>query len=209
MTHSNDKSDNPEALLTSIRAGYRDAVGRLLEIYRNYLGLLARLGIGWRLRGKVDEGDIVQDVFLKAHRELPDFRGQTEAELTMWLRQVLAGTLANVIRQYVGTGKRDVNLERSLADDLDRSSRSLNLAAPGTSPSDRAVRREQAVLLANALNTLPSDHREVIVLRNFEELPFVEVSVRMGRSEEAVKKLWARALKGLQRVLVGGANGHE
>ena len=72
---------DPEELLGLARAGSGPALGQLLELYRSYLALLARLQIGHRLQGKVDAGDLVQDTFLEAHRHFPEFRGVTESEL--------------------------------------------------------------------------------------------------------------------------------
>jgi RNA polymerase sigma-70 factor (ECF subfamily) len=120
-----------------------------------------------------------------------------------WLRRILATNLANQVRRYLGTQARDVHLERELADELDESSRSMDrrLVAPQSSPSQQAARREQAVLLADALNTLALNYREVIVLRHLEGLSFPEVAARMGRSEDSVKKLWARALARLRHAL--------
>jgi RNA polymerase sigma-70 factor (ECF subfamily) len=159
--------------------------------------------IGRRLQGKVDAADVVQDVFLEAHRHLPQFRGSTEAELAVWLRQILAGCLANLVRHYFGTRQRDVRLERDLYADVEQSSQVLEggLVAPHSSPSQGALRREQAVLLADALERLPEDHRRVLVLRHLEGLSFPEVAQRMSRSVEAAKKLWMRALDRLRRCL--------
>ena len=75
------------------------------------------------------------------------------------------------------------------------------LVARTDSPSQQASRREQAVLLADALGKLTDDYREAIVLRHLEGLSFPEVARRMGRSEDSVKKLWARALAKLRRIL--------
>ena len=196
-------SSDPQWLLQQARARSGTALGRLLELYRNYLGLLARLEIGRRLRGKVDESDLVQETFLEAHRRFGRFRGTTEAELMGWLRQILAGVVASLLRRYYGTQRRNVRLERELADDLDRSSQALagRLAARQSSPSERAARREQAVLLADALERLPDDYREVIILRYLEGLAPPEVAERMGRSVESVRKLWTRALVQLRRAL--------
>jgi RNA polymerase sigma-70 factor (ECF subfamily) len=98
-----------------------------------------------------------------------------------------------------------VRLERELTVELDGSSAALAraLPAPGSTPSGVAARREQGVLLADALGRLPEHYREVIVLRHVEELPFAEVARRMGRSETAVQKLWRRALAELRRGLGG------
>ena len=200
---STDDQPDPESLLRDARTAGGPALGRLLELYRNYLALLARLQVGRRLRGKVDESDLVQETFLEAHRHFGRFRGTTEAELMSWLRQILAGVVANLLRRYVGTQRRDVRLERELAGDLDRSSQALvgSLAARQSSPSERAARREQAVLLADALGRLPEAYREVIILSHLEGLTFPEVARRMGRSLDSVKNLWARALARLRRSL--------
>lgn len=194
---------NVEQLLALARDGDGASLGRLLGLYADYLSLLARLQIGRRLQGKVDAADLVQDTFLEAHRHFGQFRGTTEAELVCWLRQILAGLLANLVRKFCGTRRRDVRLERELAQELDHSSRALDqsLIAPQSTPSQQAVRREQAVLLADALERLPDDYREVIILRHLEGLTFAEISRRMGRSVDSVKNLWARALAQLRRVV--------
>src|SRR5262245_19721697 len=176
-------------LLAPARAGDADALGRLLEAYRPYLALLARLQIGRRLQGKADPADLVQEAFLEAHRDFPGFRGATEAELMAWLRQILARNVANLVRRYVGTRGRDVRLERGLEDELAESSRALEqgLAARHSSPSQRAVAREQAARLAAALEALPPGYCEVVVLRHLQGLPFAAVAARMGRSMDSVK----------------------
>src|SRR3954452_24358404 len=101
-----------EELLDRVRAGDDSALGGLLERYRMYLTLLARLQIGRRLQGKVDEADMVQETFLEAHRQFARFRGDSEAEMTAWLRTILAGTVLHLVRRFFGTQRRDVRLER-------------------------------------------------------------------------------------------------
>ncbi len=200
-------SDGRDPLLDQARAGDEAALGALLERYRPYLTLLARLEVGRRLRGKADPADVVQDAFLEAARNFARFRGEGEPELTAWLRQILAACLAQLVRRYFGTQARDVRLEQVLAGELDQSSRSLDggLVARQSSPSQRASRREQAVLLADALAVLPPDYREVLVLRHLEGLTFPEVAARMGRTVASVEKLWARALPRLKRALGASA----
>src|SRR5438105_470914 len=115
-----------ERLICLARAGTEEMLGHLLELYRPYLTLLARVQIGRRLQGKADAADVVQDTFLEAHRHFPLFRGQSEPELAAWLRQILATCLAHLVRRYCGTKARDVRLERELGDDLERSSCALD-----------------------------------------------------------------------------------
>ncbi len=198
-------SPEPERLLCQARAGDTTALGRLLELYRNYLELLARLEIGRRLQAKADAGDLVQETFLEAHAHFAQFRGASEDELAAWLRQILASRLAKLVRRFCGTQRRDVRLERRLADELDQSSRMLDqgLAAPGSTPSQRAARREQAVLLADALGQLPDDYREVLVLHHLEGLSLPDVARRLGRTVDSVKHVWLRALARLRRAAGG------
>lgn len=195
---------DPEYLLRLARDN-TGALGDLLERYRNYLALLARLHIGRRLQRKVDPADLVQETFLEAHRAFAQFRGTTEAELVCWLRRILAANLAGLLRRYLGTQRRDVRLECDLAQELDHSSQVLDqgLVAPLSSPSQQASRREQAVLLADALGRLPENYREVIILRHLESLSFPEVAARMHRTVHSVKNLWVRALGQLRRLLGG------
>lgn len=187
-------------LLDQCRAGNGQALGRLLECYRNYLLLLARLQIGRRLQGKVDAADLVQETFLTAHKDWGSFQGRTERELVGWLREILACKLARLVRTYFGTRCRDVLRERALAEELDRSSRILDrgLFQKEESPSQQVAHREQGVLLANALSRLPEDYREVLILRHLEELSFPEIAQRMERTLDSVKKLWLRGLDRLR-----------
>lgn len=197
----------PDALLAEARAGDATVLGQLLEQYRPYLTLLAQVQIGKRLQGKVDAADLVQDTFLDAHRNFGLFRGSNEGQLVAWLRQILAARLADLLRRYLGTQGRDVRLEREIADALDQSSILIGnvLAAQHPTPSEQVARREQSVLLANALDRLPLDYRTVLILRHFEELTFPQVADRMGRTVDSVEKLWMRGLVALRRLLEEGS----
>jgi RNA polymerase sigma-70 factor (ECF subfamily) len=193
----------PAHLLQLARQGAAEARGALLENYRSYLELLARVEIGRRLQTKLDTGDIVQETFLEAHRHFPSFRGSTEAELVGWLRGIFSAKLANLVRHFLGTQGRDLRREQALAINLDHSSRLLDrgLFAAGGTPSQQVARREQGVLLAEALAKLPDDYREVIVLRHLEELTFPEVAARLDRTVDSVQKVWVRALAKLRQSM--------
>lgn len=193
---------NPDLSILDAKTRGDTAVGSLLESYRNYLRLLARIEIGRRLQGKVDASDLVQETFLEAHRNFHRFQGTDEPQFACWLRQILSAKVANLVRHYFGTQGRDARLEEELAADVENSSRmGHELAASITSPSQQAVRREQAVLLADALNALPADYREAIILRHLEGLTFPEVARRMERTQDSVEKLWLRALARLRQAM--------
>ena len=193
-----------DLLLAQARAGDTLALGRLLELYRNYLRLLARSLIRPPLQVRLDASDLVQETFLKAHREFAQFAGSGERELVAWLRQILIRTLANQAKHHRAWG-RDQRRQESLDVLFDRSSLAIQqqLADSIPSPSAHAVRREQAVLLADALARLPADYREVFILRNLEQVPVDQIAARMGRSPNAVRKLWGRALVALKQALEG------
>ena len=174
-----------------------------LERYRSWLGLLVRLQVEPRFRAKFDPSDIVQQTMLEAMRGWLNFRGATEAERATWLRQILARVLLHEMRRFGAAQRRDVDREVSLEQALAESSRQLGdaLAAPGSSPSERASRHELELQLADALARLPADYAEVILLRNVEGLSHDEIAVRMGRGVGAVRMLWVRALTRLRREL--------
>ncbi len=193
-----------DALLAQARAGDQPALGRLLELYRNYLRLLARSLIRQPLQVRLDASDLVQETFLKASREFAQFAGSGEKELAAWLRQILVRTLANQAKHHHARG-RDQRRQESLDALLDRSSLVIQeqLADSIASPSALAVGREQAVLLADALARLPADYREVFILRNLEQVPVDEIAARLGRAPNAVRKLWGRAMIALKKSLEG------
>src|SRR5579863_9827683 len=90
----------PEFLLAQARAGNAAALGQLFELYRNYLRLMARPMIDGALKLKLDASDLVQETFLKAHRQFADFAGRDEPELIAWLRRILARALADQAKYH-------------------------------------------------------------------------------------------------------------
>jgi RNA polymerase sigma-70 factor (ECF subfamily) len=196
----------PDLLIARARSGDETALGTLLELYRNYLRLVARSMIGVALRVKLEPSDLVQETFLKAHREFPTFAGNGEPELIAWLRKILAHNLADQVKHH-RRKTRDLKRQESLDALLERSGITIQdaLASRASSPSEGAVRREQAVLLADAVTQLPPDYREVFILRTLEHVPFDQIAIKMNRSQGAVRMLWSRALERLNQMLEGQA----
>lgn len=192
----------PEILLARARAGDAAALGQLLELYRNYLLLIARSMMGQALGLKLDASDLVQETFLKALRQFADFAGVDEPGFMAWLRRILVRTVTDQAR-YHRAGVRNQRREVALEDLLDRAGGAAQRALADSlpSPSSMAVRRERSVLLADALEKLPADYRTVFVLRNIEHVPFNEIAARLGRSPGAVRVLWTRAMQRLSALL--------
>jgi RNA polymerase sigma-70 factor (ECF subfamily) len=198
-----DKTMSPPAaeygaLLTAARAGSREALGKALEACRRYLLLIAEEQLTPELRAKGGASDLVQETFLEAQRDFPQFHGSTQAELLAWLRRVLLNNLGSFTRHFCATDKRAVAREVALPGDGSSADAIGELAAPPPSPCDVAIAREQIEGLRQALVRLPEDYRQVILLRYEGGHSFEEIGRRLGRSPDAARKLWTRAVEHLQ-----------
>jgi RNA polymerase sigma-70 factor (ECF subfamily) len=184
-------------LLAEARAGDQASLGRLLEIYRHYLQVLAGTHLSGRLRARVNPSDLVQEVFLRASRQFGDFGGTSMQEWHGWLQAILRRCLLKMIQRQVQARKRSVFREVCF-DELGLPAE-WDAVATSSSPSAPLRRRELAGLLAERLARLPAPYREVLVLRHLEGLPFAEVAQRLGKSTGAVRVLWLRALERLRQ----------
>lgn len=180
------------------RAGSTEALGRVLEFCRGYLLLIANNQLATGLRGKVAPSDLVQQTFLEAHRDFAQFEGESEAEMLAWLRRILLNTLANTVRD-LNAEKRQVTREIALTDRAAGSLPDARQAAEST--DDPLEKQEETRRLERAIAGLPADYREILRLRHQHGLSFVAAGQAMGRSPDAVRKLWRRAVEQLQAVL--------
>jgi RNA polymerase sigma-70 factor, ECF subfamily len=173
-----------------------------LESYHKYLLTLVRQQIGPELRAKLDPADVVQQALLAAHRAEKQFRGTTEEEQAAWLRTILANTLAQELRGF-GREKRNVRLERSLNDALDDSSYRLEawLGTDRSSPFHKAVKQEDLLKLAEALEELPADQRHAVELKHMQGQTTETISQQMGRTKQAIAGLLRRGMKALREQL--------
>ena len=191
----------PEQLLSEARHGSRDALGQILETQRNYLLLIAQTELGLDLQAKGGASDLVQDTFLEAQRDFRNFGGASSGELRAWLRQLLLHHVGKFARRYRTTRKRRITREVRLTNAHDSTAEISIPAAAEPSPSDRAIAQEQAEAVTQALRRLSEDYQRVITLRYQEHRSFEEIGHIMERSENAVRKLWARAVEQLQHEL--------
>ena len=186
--------------LQEARAGDAEELGRALESCRDYLLLLASRGLGSELSAKAGVSDLVQDTFLGAYRDFGTFHGSSRQELRAWLRKILENNLAVFRRRYRGTRKRQVSLEVPIDFGSLRAHRT-DPACDSASPSMNAVRREQAADLMTALARMSDDYRRVIVWYQYDQHTFEEIGRRLGRSADAARKLWSRAIVRLTEEL--------
>jgi RNA polymerase sigma-70 factor (ECF subfamily) len=177
-------------------------LGPSLERFRAYLSLLARLHLDPRLRGKVDLSGVVQQTLLEAYRAREQLATMSAAQQAAWLRRALANNLIDEVRK-LSTAARDVSVEISLEEALAESSTRLEacLASEESSPTEQAMRNEQQLRLAEALDRLPEDQRRAVEMHHLQGLPVAEVAREMGRSDGAVGALLVRGLKKLRELL--------
>jgi RNA polymerase sigma-70 factor (ECF subfamily) len=176
-----------------------------LERYRSYLMLLARWHWNPRLTGKLDPSDVVQQTLVQAWQGRSGFRGETDAELKAWLRQILTRSLADLARSY-GQQKRDLAKERSLDAMVSDSSARLEawLDDQRSSPQEQAQRNELLVQLADAMGALPESQQEAVTLFHLHGMSVKEIGELMNRTPAAVASLLKRGLQTLRTALNTG-----
>jgi RNA polymerase sigma-70 factor, ECF subfamily len=185
-----------DVLLARAREGSRTAIGALLDGCGPRLLTLIRVRLGPSLRERVESRDVMQATLLKALVRFEAFRGERPESLMAWLARIAQNEIAD-LAAYHGRERRE--LARTMAvggtQELDR------LAAAVRTETSRIAEGEQSVRLLAALETLAAEHREVIVLRQLEELPFAAIAGRMDRSPDACRMLLARAMAALTMAL--------
>ncbi len=192
------------ALIDRACAGDAAARDVILADCRDYLNLLADRSLDRRLRGKCCPSDIVQNTMLNAATGFTTFRGDTVPALKAWLREILRNEVATTNRRFFSASKRDVRREQVSETDSQYFRSRSGIADSMPTPSSEAVLAEDAAELRAAMWRLSADHRDVLLMRNWERLSFTQIGARMNRSENAAKKLWARALAQLEAELFGG-----
>lgn len=189
-----------ERLLTAAQAGSKEALAQLLEACQSYLLFIASQELDPALRAKGGASDLVQETMLDAYKDFARFQGGQE-ELLAWLRQLLRNNLVNFARRYRDTGKRRISVEVPLEGDGSSAPGVQTLIGSSSTPSAKAMANEQVQAIEKALECLPEDYRQVILLRYREELAFEEIGRVMARSANAVEKLWLRAIERLRQEL--------
>jgi RNA polymerase sigma-70 factor (ECF subfamily) len=183
-------------------AAEADRLAQRLERYRSYLMLLVRLQLQPPLKGKIDLSGIVQQTLWEALQVLEKHGEAGCEEPTALLRRLLANNLADEFRRHHAL-KRGAGREQSLEAALAQSSASLEgiLAAPHSSPSQRAERNEELLRLAECLEQLPEPQRLAIELHYLRGWTLAAIAEQIGRSKPAVAGLLQRGLNTLRDAL--------
>ena len=189
-------TDLPQ-LLVRAKAGDREALGWLFERFGPFLLQIANEELDPRLRQKAGGSDLVQQTLLEAGQAIEGFQGATPDGFIAWLRRILLNNIANHRRHYLAD-KRSVRREVQLSDDGSQIMKLERLAPAVSSSSDHLCRQETQTVVAQAFGSLSVDYQLVISYRNETKRTFQEIGRLMDRSEDAARKLWARAIEALK-----------
>ena len=193
-----------ERLLRQAQAGTPAAVSALLDEHRNALRLMVRGRMDRALSRRIDASDIVQDVLLEASQRLEAYLRDPKIPFQHWLRQMAQDRIIDTHRRHRVAARRSMDREQSLSPNFgDRSS--LQLAAQlrdqQLTPAAATLRKELERRFLVALDQLPEEDREIVVLRHFEQLSNTEAAETLGLSPPAAGMRHLRAIRRLRAIL--------
>lgn len=188
--------DSFQEKLEAARGGSRDALGKLLLPMRSALVATAHQEMKAELRAREEASDLVNDTMYDVVHDFEQFNGKNRGQFAAWVREILVHNVMNRVR-YWEAKIRDMKRVAPAGSDLQLIDR------PDRSPTASSLlgRREREEALWRAIERLPDDYRAVIRLRYQKGLDLPDVAAQMGRSVDATKQLWARAIKSLAREL--------
>ena len=161
------------------------------EIVRRWERKIFALCFG--MLGREDDArDAAQETFIAAYRNLANFRG--EAKVSSWLHRI-------AVNQCLTTKRRAKTRSEEFLDDDDGSEERVFIAPMHNSPSRKAEQGERLKLVRTAVSSLPIELRQVVVMKEFEDMTFQEISETLEVPLSTVKSRLYTALKQLKMKL--------
>ncbi len=182
-------------LLEQARAGDRQALSRSFEKYQKRLAVLVYFKLSSEARAFSEVEDVVQDVFLRAFRDLDRFQYQSPGSFFRWLSTIADHVIIDRLRYQ--------NRERRAGENIAfRSSSNPGGPEPRDTqtPSRLFAQQEAVERLLEQLRALPEDYRQAILMARIEGLSTAEMAQRLGKSREAVALLVYRAVKRFRAI---------
>jgi RNA polymerase sigma-70 factor (ECF subfamily) len=184
-----DRRESTE-LLRRAREGSDEALNELYARHAGKLLALIRLRMGKDLRAQLESRDILQAALLKSFEHLGQLDGSDTGSVMGWLARIAENEVRDRA-DYHGRQRRDARREVPLDEGFGA------VAERARSALSQVIWGEEAERLERALESLDEKHREVILLRKYEELSYREIGERLGKSEDACRMLLARAMTAL------------
>ncbi len=199
------ESEELAELLARAADGDEAALTQLFSSYNKRLKQMVRLRLNRLLQGRVDDSDILQETYLEAAKQLPDYLTNRPLPFFLWLRHITGEKIIDVHRRHLGAKMRNAGQEISLHRGPMPAASSASLAARLmgrlTSPSQAAVKAETRLRVQEVLNAMEPLDREILSLRHFEQLSNVEVAETLGMNQSTTSSRYLRALKRLKDEL--------
>lgn len=201
MSDLTSDSTQTQLLLQRLREGDRSAFEALFAEHRPYLHRVIELRLDNRLRARLDTSDIVQEAQLEAFRRLDDYLHRQPMPFRLWLRKTAQERLLMAERQHLGAARRAMGRELPLPV---RSSVLLaqHFLAAGSTASQRLERAEVADRVHEVLGQLADADREILVLRNLEELSNQEAAQVLQIDPATASRRYGRAVLRLRELLL-------
>lgn len=192
MSVKTDAAYQDDLLIQRIKNGDNAAYDDMVSRYWDRI--FAR--VHHLLKNQQDAEEVTQDAFIRAHRGLENFRG--DASFSTWLYQI-ATNLAHNRYWYWFRRKRDfsVSLDQPLAIDGDLTLENV-MPSEGETPSQAAVTQEFVDRVTECMNHLGEKHREVLTLRNVQNMSYDAIARELDISVGTVKSRIARARDSLR-----------
>ena len=169
-----------------------------IEIMQRYHARLFSLAHNL-LRNAADAEEIVQDAFIRAHRGLANFRG--DSSLATWLYRIALNLSRNRYWYFFRRRRQDsLSLERPPSDDSNVTFADL-IASDDASPAQETATQEFVSLISLCMDKLEPSHREILTMRNVIELPYEDIAVALRINVGTVKSRIARARENLRKLL--------
>ena len=187
---------NTQQLVTLAKDGDEHALNQLCRVYADRVRWMVRFRLSRELRPKLESLDLAQDVLIHALKGLGDFTYTNEGDFVRWLSKIAQNALLdNVDKLYAG--KRDIHKEVPLRG-KGQTTGGRPFAVPEpletTTPSAIMSKREDLTKLEKAIDSLKPEYREVIIQTKIDGLSYNEMGKRLGKSDDAVRKLVSRAM---------------
>ena len=168
---------------------------------REKLKRLVRLRLDPRLRARLDESDVLQDVYLEAQRRYPDYDREKPVPLFVWLRSMTTQKVVDLHRRHLNSQSRNAALESGGAMYIASITLAKSFMDQVSTASKVVIRREVVTQIQTALELMDPLDREVIAMRHFEMLANQEVAHVLGLSKSAASNRYIRALNRLRQIL--------
>ena len=189
------ESAHDATLVIRFNAGDETAFVEIMQRYHSRLFSLAHN----LLRNAADAEEIVQDAFIRAHRGLANFRG--DSSLATWLYRIALNLSRNRYWYFFRRRRQDsLSLERPLSDESDATFSDL-IASEEADPAHETTTNEFVSMISLCMDKLDPSHREILTMRNVLDLPYEDISKALRINVGTVKSRIARARDNLRKLL--------